>query len=102
MKTFLKAFRRIWIVVASLLLVASLTFNMLVMAGGAALNLASNAYEAVTGKNSVATRHSKQTAALNKNLAGQKKINRKLQTKVTSLTDDVGNYRSSSGSSRAS
>ncbi len=89
MKKFWKIFRTTWMIVTPMLLAASLAFNLLTMAGGVAFDMASSAFEAVTGNRSVATRQANTTKKLNKEVAYQKKLNRELNTKVASLTNDL-------------
>ncbi|WP_171237653.1 hypothetical protein [Ruegeria sp. HKCCA5763] len=93
MKEFFKIFQTIWMIVATFLLVMSLVFNLLVMAGGAAYNLASIAFETVTGNQSVAARHANETKTLQKDFAHQKKLNRELKSRVTSLSGDLAALR---------
>ncbi len=89
MKRTWKVFRTIWMIVTPLLLAASLAFNLLIMAGGAAFDVASSAFETVTGKQSVATHQANEKKKLNKHLADQKRQNRELRTKVASLSEDL-------------
>ncbi len=93
MKKIWRVFRATWMIVTPLLLAASLAFNLLIMAGGLAFDMASSAFEAVTGNQSVATRQANATKKLNKEVAYQKKLNRELNTKVASLSDDLATQK---------
>ena len=89
MKKFLGIIRKTWLLVSPLLLAASLAFSMLIMAGGAAFDLASNAFEAMTGKQSIASRHLTETKRLKADVAKQKQLNKKLRSDVSSLTSQL-------------
>ncbi len=93
MKKIWKVLRTTWMIVTPLLLAASLAFNLLIMAGGVAFDVASSAFEAVTGNQSVATRQANERKKLKTDVADQKRVNRELKTKVASLSEDLAAQR---------
>ncbi|MBO9436510.1 hypothetical protein J7394_20015 [Ruegeria sp. R13_0] len=91
MKKTFRIIRNTWLLLSPLLFAASLAFSVLIMAGGAVFNLASNAFEAITGKQSVASRHLTETKKLKADVAKQKQLNRKLRSDVSSLSSQLAN-----------
>lgn len=96
----MRAIRSAWqlfMAVKTLLLVAllalSLSLNAAMFAGGKLYGMGSKAFEAVTGRQSIASLHASEVADLSDDLVNERRANRKLQGEVADLSDDLVNER---------
>lgn len=83
--------------VKTLLLVAflalSLSLNAAMFAGGKLYSAGAAAFEAVTGRQSIASLHASEVADLSDDLANERRANRKLRDEAADLSEDLVNER---------
>ena len=89
----MKFIKLAWRLIFVVVLLLSITLNLVMFLGGSMYKMASSAFESATGIRTVAAQHADEIADLGSNLADERRLTRELRGEVAEVTDNLVSER---------